>query len=142
MLTVVLALNTVWFGLAFHLFWMRGRIFAKIVVPREHRDTPVLETLILSGRFLGGFNLAFAALNAMLLFNQSLYPENDQWSLLLAGCAIAHGTQFLINVPVAIRNRSGGGVWQVKGLMLFIFVTDFSMMALNGGLAAHYFITP
>jgi len=51
--------------------------------------------------------------------------------------AVAHGTQFAGNVPVALANRRGGGVWQVlKGTMLLIFVVDCALMLLNGGLAA------
>ena len=45
MLETVLALNALWFALGFHLFSMRGRVFAKVVVAREHRDTPVIDPL-------------------------------------------------------------------------------------------------
>ncbi len=139
MLETVLALNALWFALGFHLFSMRGRIFAKVVVAREHRDTPVLETLIMSGKFLGGFNLAFAVLNVLLLIDTSLFDKDLQWAVILVAIAIAHATQFAFNAPVALQNRRGGGVWQVKGLMLFIFVTDFALMTMNGVLAALYF---
>ena len=59
--------------------------------------------------------------------------------VLLFVMAVAHGTQFAYNVPVAIRNRRGAGVWQVRGLMLFIFITDFVLMTANGVLAVIYF---
>jgi hypothetical protein len=43
-------------------------------------------------------------------------------------------------VPVAVQNKRGGGVWQVlKGTMLFIFITDFIMMALNLILAGIFY---
>ena len=136
MLEIVLVLNVAWFAAGFHLFALRGRVFAKIVVAREDRETPVLQTLIMSGKFLGGFNLAFAALNVLLLVNRSVFDQGMHWALLLFVIAVAHGTQFAYNVPVFLQNRRGGGVWQVRGLMLFIFITDFSLTALNGAFAA------
>ena len=139
MLDVVLVLNALWFAAGFHLFAIRGRVFAKIVVARDHRDTPVLETLVASGRFLGGFNLAFSVLSILLLLNTGLFDKDPQWTILLSVIAVAHGTQFAFNVPIAMQNRRGQGVWQVKGLMLFIFATDFTLMAFNGLLALHYF---
>lgn len=138
MLEVLLVLNAIWFAMAFNVFSIRNRIFAKVLVPREHRDTPVFDVLAESGRFLGGFNLAFALLNVLLLMNLDVFPTDAQRSILLWVFAVAHGSQFAFNVPVAIQNRRGGGVWQVKGLMRFIFVTDFIMMALNLALAIRY----
>ena len=140
MLETVLILNALWFTGGYHTFHIRGRIFAKIVVPKEDRDTPVFETLIMSGKFVAGFNLAFLVLNILLLLNTSLFDKDLQWAILLFAIAVAHATQFAFNVPVALQNRRGEGVWQVKGLMLFIFITDFTMMALNLGLAV-FFIT-
>jgi hypothetical protein len=139
MLELVLVLNVLWFAGGFHLFSIRSRIFAKLVVPREHRDTPVFETLIMSEKFLGGFNLAFLVLNILLLINTSLFDKDLQWAIILFATAIAHATQFAFNVPVALQNRRGEGVWQVKGLMRLIFVTDFVMMVLNFVLSSIYF---
>jgi len=139
MLELVLALNVLWFAMGFNVFSVRSKIFAKLVVPREHRDTPVFETLIMSGKFLGGFNLAFSVLNILLLINTGLFDKDLQWAIILFATAIAHATQFAFNVPVALLNRRGEGVWQVKGVMLFIFVTDFVMMSLNLVLSAIYF---
>jgi len=139
MLELVLALNVLWFAMGFNVFSVRSKIFAKLVVPREHRDTPVFETLIMSGKFLGGFNLAFSVLNILLLINTGLFDKDLQWAIILFATAIAHATQFAFNVPVALQNRRGEGVWQVKGVMLFIFVTDFVMMSLNLVLSAIYF---
>lgn len=138
MLEMILLVNTVWFAMGFHTFSIRHRIFAKIMVPREHRDTPVFDILAESGRFLGGFNFAFAVLNILFLANLDQFPSDAQRSILLFVLAIAHGSQFIFNVPIAIQNRRGGGVWQVKGLMLFIFITDFVMMALNLVAAGFY----
>ncbi len=132
MFEVILVLNALalWFVMGFNVFSLRPKIFAKLVVPREQRDTPVFGILAESGRFLGGFNFAFALLNILLLASLATFPSDEQF-------AVAHGSQFIFNVPVAIQNRRGGGIWQVlKGTMLFIFVTDFVMMVLNLLLAA------
>ncbi|GAA6152864.1 hypothetical protein [Pseudoteredinibacter isoporae] len=134
-LKIVLLLNALWFLGGFHTFDIRGRVFAKIVVPKAHRDTPVMETLVYSGKFVAGFNFAFLVLSVLLLLNTEVFDKNIQWAILLFVIAVAHGSQFAYNVPVALQNRRGEGVWQVKGLMLFIFVTDFALMVLNAGLA-------
>jgi hypothetical protein len=94
-----------------------------------------------TGRFLGGFNLAFSALNILLVFNLGDFDKDIQWAILLIVNAIAHGTQFAANVPIALQNRRGAGAWNVfEGPMLFIFVTDFVLMALNAVFSAIYFI--
>ena len=140
MLEFLLVLNAVWFALGFHTFYVRRKVFAKVIVAKEHRDTPVFETLIDTGRFMGGFNLAFSVLNILLLFNLGAFNEDTQWAILLFVNAVAHGSQFAGNVPIALQNRRGEGVWNVfKGLMLFIFVTDFALMALNAVASAVYF---
>ncbi len=137
MFEVILVLNALWFVMGFNVFSLRPKIFAKLVVPREQRDTPVFDVLAESGRFLGGFNFAFAVLNILLLANLETFHSNEQRAILLFVFAVAHGSQFIFNVPVAIQNTRGGGIWQVlKGTLLFIFVTDFIMMALNLWLAA------
>ena len=139
MLEITLILNALWFAMGFNVFSIRHKIFAKLVVPREQRDTPVFNILTESGRFLGGFNFAFMLFNILLLINLDVFPSNEQRAILLFVFAVAHGSQFIFNVPVAIQNTRGGGVWQVlKGTMLFIFVTDFIIMALNFVVAAMF----
>ena len=138
MLELILLANAVWFGLGFHMFALRSTIFAKILVPREQRETPVFETLIATGPFLGGFNFAFCALSLLFLFNTGVFPGASQRCILLFVFALAHGSQFLGNVPVALANRTGKGVWRVQGLMRFIFVTDFALMVFNAVAAAIY----
>ncbi len=139
MLEITLILNALWFAMGFNVFSIRNKIFAKLVVPREQRDTPVFNILAESGRFLGGFNFAFMLCNILLLINLDIFPSNEQRAILLFVFAVAHGSQFIFNVPVAIQNTRGGGVWQVlKGTMLFIFVTDFVMMTLNLVVAAMF----
>lgn len=140
MLAIILMVNTIWFAMGFNAFSIRNKIFAKILVPKEHRDTPVFDILAESGRFLGGFNFAFAVFNILLLTNLDVFPSDAQRSILLLVFGVAHGSQFIFNVPVAIQNRRGGGAWQVKGIMFFIFITDFVMMALNLTAATWYAI--
>ena len=137
MLETILILNAIWFAMGFNVFSLRPKIFAKVVVPREQRDTPVFDILIQSGRFVGGFNFAFALCNILLVTNLDVFATDAQRAILLLVFAVAHGSQFIFNVPVAIQNRRGEGIWQVlKGTMLFIFVNDFIMMMLNLVLAA------
>lgn len=107
-------------------------------VPGEHRQTPVFDTLAASGPFLGGFNFAFCVLSILFLLFESTFPETGQRAILFFVIALAHGSQFLANVPIAIQNRKGKGVWQVKGLMGFIFVTDFVLMVANFVFAVSY----
>ncbi|MCO1336650.1 hypothetical protein MO867_20195 [Microbulbifer sp. OS29] len=128
---VVLILNTIWFLMGFNVFSLRNQIFAKLLVPRAQRDTPVFGILAESGKFLGGFNLSLALLNILLLLNQSEFSGDIQRAVLLFVFAVTHGSQFAYNVPVVLQNRIGKGPWQVKGVMRFIFITDFLMMVLN-----------
>lgn len=140
MLELILVLNALWFAMGFNVFSIRNKIFAKLVVPREQRDTPVFEVLTESGRFLGGFNLAFSVLNILLLIYLADFDKDIHWAILLFANAVAHGTQFAFNVPVALKNLKGEGIWQVlKGTMLFIFVNDFLLMVFNAAFAAFYF---
>ena len=136
MLEIVLILNATWFALGFISFYLRREVFAKILVSKEHRNTPVYDTLVETGRFMGGFNFAFSLLNVLLLFNIDEFQNSNQWAILLAVVAVAHGSQFAGNVPMALRNLRGQGNWNVfKGVMLRIFVVDFALMTLNAGLA-------
>jgi len=131
MFEFILLANAIWFGLGFHLFAIRNKIFAKLLVPKAHRETPVFETLAATGPFLGGFNFAFCGLNVLILINTSVFPEENQRMILCLAFALAHGSQFISNVPIALDNRKGQGVWQIKGLMRFIFITDFILMVAN-----------
>ena len=89
---------------------------------------------------MGGFNLAFAMLNILLLLQLDLFNKDMQWVILLLVNAAAHGSQFVANVPIALQNQKGGGVWQVfSGLMLFIFIIDFVLMTCNAVLAATFY---
>jgi hypothetical protein len=138
LLQILLALNAVWFAMAFDAFYRRRRIFAKVMVPiQTDRENSAYDALIESGRFMGGFNLALSAFNVLLLFNIGGFNTPSQWATLLVFNALAHGSQFFGNVPMALKNRRGGGLWNVfKGVMLLIFVIDFTLMIANAALAA------
>lgn len=138
MYEIVLVLNAIWFALGFHAFAIRGKIFAKSMVPREHRDTPVFDMYTATGKFMGGFNFAFCVLSILLIIYKDTFPEDSQRIILFIVLAVAHGSQFLPNVSIALANRKGEGVWQVKGRMLFIFVTDFVLMVTDFAMAAIY----
>ena len=140
MLIVVLSLNAIWFGMGFYAFYLRRRVFAKVVVPKkEDRDNTAYKAVIESGRFMGGFNAALCLLNIMLVINFGGFDKGSQWATLLIFNALAHGSQFVGNIPMALKNRRDEGLWNVfKGVMLRIFVIDFTLMAFNGVLAVIY----
>ena len=137
MLTAVLAINAVWFAMGFYAFYLRREVFAKVIVPiREDRDNSAYEAVIESGRFMGGFNFALSALNIMLVLGLGGFETGSQWAVLLVFNSLAHGSQFAGNIPMALANRRGEGIWRVfKGVMLRIFVIDFTLMVANAVLA-------
>ncbi len=134
---IVVLFNAIWFAMGFNAFYMRRRVFGKVMVPiKEDRANTAYEAFVESGRFMGGFNFALALLNIALVFNVGGFETDSHWAVLLAFNAVAHGSQFAGNIPMALENRKGGGLWQVfKGVMLRIFVIDFTLMVANGALA-------
>lgn len=135
---VVLALNVLWFGAGAICFGLTTNAAATLLVRWPARQSPLFPTIAASVRFLGGLNFAFAVLGGVLLFDRALFPEPAQLAVLMSVIALAHGTQFAANVPVAFsRNSQGQPHWPVlKGPMLLIFVVDFALMLANGVLAA------
>lgn len=129
--------NAIWYGLGFVAFYLRREVFAKVVVPiTTDRNNSAYAAVIESGRFMGGFNFALSALNVALFLNLAALETPAQLSLMLGFNALAHGSQFFGNVPMALRNIQGGGIWNVfKGVMLQIFVIDFVLMTANFSLA-------
>ena len=133
--TIIFVLNALWFGAAFNFFSISPHHAARLLVPGQ-LDAPskvLLPTLAASLRFLGGMNLALSVFALLLLFNQALFPHPKQVALFGVVFAIAHASQFIYNVPIAIQNyRGDSGLWWVlKGRMLFIFVVDFGLMVAN-----------
>lgn len=137
-LKVLLLANAIWFAMAFNAFYIRRRVFGKVMVSNKaDRNNTAYEALVECGRFMGGFNLALSAFNFFLLFDIGGFDKGSQWAILLAFNALAHGSQFFGNVPMALQNRQGEGLWNVfKGVMLLIFVIDFTLMVFNAALAA------
>ena len=137
-ISAIFLVNAVWYGMGFIAFYLRRDVFAKVMVPiRADRDNSAYAAFIESGRFMGGFNFALAALNVCLFFNLAGFETGPQLALMLAFNAVAHGSQFVGNIPMALRNRKGGGLWNVfSGVMLQIFVVDFVLMVVNAVAAA------
>lgn len=131
--TAVLALNVVWFSMAFWYFTLKSSAAAKLLVPKSARESPLFSTLDASLRFLGAMNFAFALLAALVLVNLSLFGGPRQRALLAGVFAAAHAGQFLCNVPIAMGGgRQGESLWNVlTGPMAFIFVVDFALMLAN-----------
>ena len=137
MLQILFLANAIWFGMAFHAFYLNRRVFGKVMVPvKADRENTAYDALVESGRFMGGFNLALSLFNLALVFNLGGFETPSQWAILLIFNALAHGSQFAGNIPMALQNRRGGGLWPVfKGVMLRIFVIDFALMVLNAAFA-------
>lgn len=138
MFMAVLVLNALWFGAGFWQFFLRPNAAVKWLVPRSARGSPVFNTLAASIRFLGGMNLAFCVFSVLLLANFVLFPDMKQLALFAAVFSLAHGSQFYVNVPIALSGgRQGESYWPVlSGPMFFIFVIDGALMVANGVLAA------
>ncbi len=130
--------NVLWFGAGFWFFAIRRNTAAKLLIPKSVRSSPIFLTMVAAVPFLGGMNLAFSLLAAMLLMRRDLFVAPQEQAILLVAFGTAHATQFLTNVPVAIRGgRIGKSYWDVlKGTMLFIFVVDAILTATNFACAA------
>ena len=131
--SAVLILNALWFGAAFRYFSLTPDTATRLLVPKSARESPLFRTLSAAMPFLGGMNLAFALLAILLLCNEGLFPEPGQRAFLALVFAVAHGSQFAANVPIARRGgRQGEAYWPVlAGPMLFIFVVDGTLMLAN-----------
>jgi hypothetical protein len=88
--------------------------------------------------FLGGFNFALAMFCVALAVAGKVFSDARQWQLIFAFLSLAHGTQFLCNLPVSLRERKKQPyAWPVlRGPMLFIFVTDAVLMVANAAAVA------
>jgi hypothetical protein len=126
---IVLAANVLWFGAGCWYFWIKHDTAAKLLIPRSARSSPIFETMSAALPFLGGMNLAFCLLAALLLVQTELFAADPERVILLVVLGTAHATQFAINVPVARRGgRIGESYWDVlTGPMLFIFIVDAAL---------------
>ena len=120
-----------WFGMGFRFFGFQQHVAAKVLIPREARESPLFETTAAGVRFLGGFNAAFMMLCGILLLlalvDSGLFAAPGERVLLLVVIATAHFSQFAFNLPVLIAGeRKDIALWPVRsGPMRFIFVMDF-----------------
>mgnify|MGYP003433671790 FL=1 len=144
LISIIFTLNVLWFGAGFLQFSLRSESAAKGLVQKELRSSPLFRTLSGSLRFLGGLNLSLSLFALLVVANLTIFPEGRQIALFAIVFAVAHGTQFFVNVPIALDGRKPGGSppWQVlSGLMLFIFVIDFVLMACNSILAVALWVS-
>jgi hypothetical protein len=141
--SVLAVLNILWFGAAFHYFSLKQFAAAKVLVPQSSRDSPLFLTVAASLRFLGGMNFAFAILSLLMLLGFVASNDTAARIALLLVLAIAHGSQFYFNVPIARGGgRKGESLWDVhKGPMNFIYRVDITLMIANAALSASYFFS-
>lgn len=127
---IALAASVGWFGMGFRYFGFQQHTAARVLIPREARDTPLFETTAAGVRFLGGFNAAFCLLSVVLLalhlMRSELFQADGERIALLLVIASAHFSQFAFNLPVLkAGERKDIALWPVrKGPMKFIFVMD------------------
>lgn len=131
--TIVLVLNTLWFGAAFWYFCMKSASAAKILAPRSERDNILFPTIAWSVKFLGGMNLAFSVFALLLLLSRAIFPDARQNMVFALVFALAHCTQFVFNVPLALAERNARKpLWNVlHGPMRFIFIVDGTLTLAN-----------
>ena len=137
----VMVLNVLWFSAAFHYFSIKHFAAAEVLVPKSSRDSPLFRTVAAAVRFLGGMNFAFAALSLMMLFGLLALTDSQQTAGLLLVLAIAHGSQFYFNIPIARGGgRQGESLWDVhQGPMKFIFWVDATLLVANAVLSVVYY---
>jgi hypothetical protein len=82
---------------------------------------------------------AGAVLTVLILLRRDTFASPYPLAVCLLVFAVAHGSQFAVNVPMALRESRGlVPLWPVlRGWMLIIFVGDGLLAVANGALAAH-----
>ena len=129
---VLLVANVVWFTAGVWQFVKNARRSSYGLVPAGEVSAVGRRGVVGAFQFLGGLNFAFAALCAMALASFNKFAESLM-VVPLVTIAIAHGSQFMVNLPAAIDEaRHRPAPWHVlRGLMLIIFITDFVLAATN-----------
>jgi len=131
---LILALNILWFGMAFRYFSIKSESATKMLLPKTHRAEPYWSVLSHAFKFLGAFNFALMLLSIFALIRYH-FPALDMETnaALFFIFFAAHFGQFWVNVPIARQERKGQKpLWRVlKGRMLFIFRNDFILAILN-----------
>ncbi len=130
---LVLILNTLWFVAAFHLFSLKSNSAAKMFLSKPDRIEPYFPILAHLLKFLGGMNFAFAVLSILCLIYYDFFFDSPLAVLILLVMAIAHGSQFWFNLPLAIKERKGNSpLWPVlRNRMYFIFKGDIILAIMN-----------
>ena len=129
---IALVASAGWFAMGFRYFGFQQHTAARVLIPREARDTPLFETTAAGVRFLGGFNAAFCLLCLILLAlhlsGSQLFTQSGERIALLIVLASAHFSQFAFNLPVLkAGERKDIALWPVRsGPMFFIFVMDIT----------------
>ena len=110
---------------------------AKLFRPDLKLSSPEMTLVPHSMPFLGGFNLALSLLSFARLFEsykrhvrgEAIFSSGEDIQI-TATIALCHFTQFFSNIR-HLKGRAGGAPWDVKGTMLFIFITDLTCALLN-----------
>ena len=123
--------NIGWFGAASLFFGALPGTSGGWMVPEGKLRTHPLYTLYLkhSLRFLGGMNFALTALSAMLLAARwpkrpELFNRPAERRILFLSFALAHFTQFFLQIPVWLSGK-------LRGVLLFIFAMDLAQALAN-----------
>src|SRR5258706_7823513 len=140
---VIMFLNVLWFGSAFWFFGLRSKQAANLLLPKLQRNEPGYSVLAYSLKFLGGLNLAMAALSIVGLTNNFILEHHAVSFLFLLVIGLAHGSQFGFNLPIAIKAyKKQIHLWPVlNGPMFFIFIVDGTLCALNIGMGGFFFLS-
>ncbi len=129
---ILLILNAVWFASAFWFFSLNPKKAAKLLLSKQHRQEPSFSIFAHSLRFLGGMNLSLSTLSIFCLVSiKNIAPAHISFLLLVF--SIAHGSQLVFNIPIALKERNKEPhLWSVLGgTMFFIFVVDALLFMLN-----------
>lgn len=133
---LALIAGMLWFGMGFRYFGFQQHTAARVLIPKEARNSPLFETTAAGVRFLGGFNAAFMLLCLILLVlvftNSVLFTAPMERALMVFVIGAAHFSQFAFNLPVLkAGERKDIALWPVRsGPMFFIFVMDIAQAAL------------
>lgn len=124
-ISTVLVAKAVWFAAGAVYFGVLHRSAARLVMSRAVRGHPLAETVASVLPFLGGLNLALAAVSIVTLVDVLVSGAIDIAPMLFC-LALAHATQIGANLRVLRRGRRREeGTWPVlRGLMRVIFITD------------------
>jgi hypothetical protein len=127
---VLMLLNTAWFFAAFWFFSIQSKKAVKLLLSKEHRQPPYFDILAHALKFLGGMNMAFAIL---AIFAGTNPDAVGQKTLLLLVFSAAHFSQFVFNLPLALKEqKQQSSLWPVlRGTMFFIFVVDATLAVFN-----------